>query len=129
MYSNPRCQVIDSALYVQDGVYYLFVKNETNPAHVQLFSGPTCTGPWTRIPAMDEEMDKLEQGKYEAPTAFRAQDGRWCLFLDFYGVKGDGQGYVPFIADDIATGRFIRSDADFSFPYGFKHGTILSITE
>ena len=48
--------------------------------------------------------------------------------IDFFGVRGEGQGYVPFIADDIATGKFIRSDESFSFPYRFKHGTVLSIT-
>ena len=129
LYRNPSCCVIDSAVYVVDGVYYLFVKNETNPSHVQLLKASTATGPWQIIPAFDEEMEKLQQGQYEAPTAFRAEDGRWVLFLDYYGVKGAGQGYVPFVADDIATGRFVRSDRDFSFPYGFKHGTILTISE
>ena len=38
------------------------------------------------------------------------------------------QGYVPFLADCLADGHFERSDAEFSFPYGFKHGTILPIT-
>ena len=28
----------------------------------------------------------------------------------------------------MAGGDFVRSDADFHFPYGFKHGTILPIT-
>ena len=51
------------------------------------------------------------------------------LFLDYYGVRGAGQGYVPFVAKSLADGRFVRSDASFSFPYGFKHGTILTISE
>ena len=29
----------------------------------------------------------------------------------------------------ISTGRFVRSDAKFSFPYGFKHGTVMPITD
>ena len=33
-------------------------------------------------------------GKYEAPTALRLDDGRWCLFLDYYGVRGAGQGFL-----------------------------------
>ena len=45
------------------------------------------------------------------------------------GVPGAGQGYVPFVADSLASGKFVRSDAFFSFPYGYKHGTILPITE
>jgi hypothetical protein len=73
-------------------------------------------------------MKKLEQGQYEAPTAFRREDGRWCLFLDFYGTIKEKQGYVPFVSDDIKTGRFIRSDESFFFPYGFKHGTVLTLT-
>ena len=40
-----------------------------------------------------------------------------------------GQGYVPFVADSLASGKFVCSDASFSFPYGYKHGTILPITE
>ena len=45
------------------------------------------------------------------------------------GAPGAGQGYVPFVADSLASGKFVRSDASFSFPYGYKHGTILPITE
>ena len=45
------------------------------------------------------------------------------------GAPGAGQGYVPFVADSLASGKFVRSDAFFSFPYGYKHGTILPITE
>ena len=66
---------------------------------------------------------------YEAPTAVRLTNGKWCLFLDYFGVKGKGQGYVPFMADTMQGGKFVCSDSSFSFPYGFKHGTILKITE
>ena len=62
-------------------------------------------------------------------SAVRLDDGRWCLFLDYYGVAGKGQGYVPFVSDSLKSGDFVRSDAAFSFPYGFKHGTILRISE
>ena len=73
-------------------------------------------------------MEPQEEGKYEAPTAMKLADGRWSLYLDYYGVPGKGQGYVPFLADCLADGHFERSDAEFSFPYGFKHGMILPIT-
>ena len=128
LYRNPNNGVIDSAMYKENGIYYLFVKNEKNPAAVQLLKSDAITGPWQVIPAFDRQMAKLQAGKYEAPTAFRTNDGRWCLFLDYYGVKGAGQGYVPFVAESIDSGEFIRSDASFSFPYGFKHGTILPIS-
>lgn len=127
LYAAPEGDVIDSALYQENGRYYLFVK-EGNPTRLVLLESDSITGVYTRVPAFDRAMDQVEDGKYEAPTAVRLEDGRWCLFLDYYGVPGAGQGYVPFVADTLAGGRFLRSDADFSFPYGYKHGTILPIT-
>lgn len=52
------------------------------------------------------------------------------LFVHFRESKSpDGeQVSVPFIADDLKSGRFIRSEEQFSFPYLFKHGTVLTIT-
>ena len=94
-----------------------------------LLSAPSLDGPWERVHAFDSEMGKLEAGQYEAPTAMRLEDGRWCLFLDYYGVPGAGQGYVPFVAPSLKSGAFVRSDRAFSFPYGFKHGTILTVDE
>ncbi|HWT76058.1 MAG TPA: glycoside hydrolase family 43 protein [Mobilitalea sp.] len=128
LYEKEDSGIIDSAMYEKDGIYYLFIKSEANPAMIILLKSDTVTGPFTRIYDFDEEMTKLAQGMYEAPTAFQAEDGRWCLFLDFYGTTKDKQGYVPFVSQDISTGKFARSDEAFSFPYGFKHGTILTIT-
>lgn len=121
--------IIDSAIYEEDGIFYRFLKSEAHPNTIILEKGSTITGDdYVRVDAFDQEMAKLQQGVYEAPTAFRLENGKWCLMLDFYGVQGEGQGYVPFISDSLASGRFIRSDEHFSFPYGFKHGTVLSIT-
>lgn len=120
--------IIDSAIYEENGIFYRFLKSEKDPEGIILQKGNTLTGEHTRIEAFDEEMAKLGHHAYEAPTAFKVKDGRWCLLLDFFGVEGEGQGYVPFLADDIDSGRFIRSDESFSFPYGFKHGTVLPIT-
>lgn len=121
--------IIDSAIYEENGVFYRFLKSEANPATIILERGDKLAGEgYTRIAAFDEEMAKLQQGVYEAPTAFRLPNGEWCLMLDFYGVEGEGQGYVPFVAETLESGRFVRSDESFSFPYGFKHGTVLSIS-
>lgn len=120
--------IIDSAIYEANGMFYRFLKSEADPAGIIMQKGTSLTGEHTRIEAFDEEMAKLGHSAYEAPTAFKLPNGKWCLMLDFFGVEGEGQGYVPFIADDIDSGRFIRSDTSFSFPYGFKHGTVLSIS-
>lgn len=130
LYQKADSGVIDSAIYEEDGFFYRFVKSESQPETMILEKGRSITGDdYVRVEAFDEEMAKLEQGLYEAPTAFRLPDGKWCLMIDYYGVPGEGQGYVPFVAESLADGRFVRSDAEFSFPYGFKHGTVLTITE
>ena len=129
LYRKENSGVIDSAMYEEDGRYYLFLKSEGDPSRIIQLVSSQVTGPFTRIEEFDRSMRVIEEGMYEAPTAVRLDDGRWCLFLDYYGVQGAGQGYVPFVASSIASGRFIRSDAAFAFPYGFKHGTILTITE
>lgn len=121
--------VIDSAMYEEDGIFYLFVKSEANPSRVILLKSDNATGPFERITAFDESMKDLEEGLYEAPTAFKTSDGKWCLMLDFYGCGAEGQGYIPFLSNDISTGIFTRADNEFSFPYGFKHGTVLTITD
>ena len=135
-YSKPQmlCKkddtgIIDSNIVYENGYYYRFVKSDFNPAHIILERGKSLTGEYERMPAFDEEMNKLEDGQYEAPTCYKLPDGSWCLMLDFYGCVKEKQGYVPFVAKDISTGRFVRSDKSFSFPYGFKHGTVMAITD
>ncbi len=128
LYRKPNGTVIDSAMYEEDGRYYLFVKSQDNPRNIQLLSSERPTGGFTLVPRFDEAMKHIDGGGYEAPTAVKLDDGRWCLFLDFYGAPGAAQGYVPYIAPSLASGDFKRSESTFSFPYGFKHGTILTIT-
>jgi len=129
LYRKEDSGVIDSAMYEEDGKYYLFVKSEKNPCGVILLQAEHATGPFTRVEGFEESMGLENAGSYEAPAAVRLADGRWCLFLDYFGVRGKGQGYVPFVADKLEGGRFTRSDAAFSFPYGFKHGTIIKIAQ
>lgn len=136
IYSEPKmlCKkadtgIIDSNIVYENGYYYRFTKSDFNPAHIILERGTSLTGEYERMPAFDIEMNKLEDGQYEAPTCYKLPDGSWCLMLDFYGCEKEKQGYVPFVAKDISTGSFVRSDKEFSFPYGFKHGTVMNITD
>ena len=129
LYQKEESSVIDSAMYEENGCYYLFVKSEGNPRQILLLKSDSITGPFAPVEAFNEAMKDVEEGLYEAPTAVKLVDGTWCLFIDYYGVKGAGQGYIPFIADSLEKANFKRADSSFSFPYGFKHGTILRITE
>ena len=128
LYEDECGNCIDSAMYEEGGSYYLFVKRENQPIRIKLLKADNPTGPFEKIDKFDDCMEVLREGLYEAPTAVKLEDGRWCLFLDHYAIPGNEQGYVPFISEDISTGDFRRSDADFHFPYGFKHGTILPIS-
>lgn len=128
LYRRGNSSVIDSAIYWEEGTYYMFLRCDTDAAAITLFKSDQIEGPYEKIEAFDSSMKVLENGLYEAPTAVRLADGRWCLFLDYYGVPGAGQGYVPFISRELKSGNFVRSDKEFNFPYGFKHGTILTIT-
>lgn len=139
LYAEKDCSVIDSAMAEEDGVYYLFVKIDQSPSRIIMLRAPSVTGPFERVTAFDESMAGYTDGLYEAPALLRLDDGRWCLFLDDYSVRGRGQGYVPFMAESLASGRFVRcgamredgsvkGDGPFIFPYGFKHGSILPIT-
>ena len=129
LYRKEDGAVIDSAMYEEDGRYYMFLKSEEKHGRIILVEAEHVTGPFERMAAFDEAMLAIEENLYEAPTAVQLDDGRWCLFLDYYGVAGAGQGYVPFIASSLKAADFVRSDKAFSFPYGFKHGTILEISE
>lgn len=128
LYQKPDAGVIDSAIYVENGQYFMFLKSDRNPERIILLQAPHADGPYTRVTAFDESMLSIEAGLYEGPTAVSLADGTWCLFLDYYGVPGDGQGYVPFLAPSLESGHFVRSDKQFSFPYGYKHGTVIPIT-
>lgn len=121
-------EIIDSAMYEENGRYYLFYKGG-DPCRIRLVVGDTPRGPFRRVPGFDRSMDAVEDGLYEAPTATKLADGRWALFIDYYGAHGADQGYVPFLSADLASGSFLRADQAFSFPYHFKHGTILQITD
>ena len=128
LYQKTDAGIIDSAIYVEDGLYFLFVKCDHDPERILLLQASHAQGPYCRVEAFDRSMLAIEAGLYEGPTACRLRDGRWCLFLDYYGVPGEGQGYVPFLADTLRSGVFIRADQEFSFPYGYKHGTVIPIT-
>ncbi|HAA24696.1 MAG TPA: 1,4-beta-xylanase [Ruminiclostridium sp.] len=128
LYMKEDSSVIDSAIYEENGKYYMFLKSDNNPAGVIMLKADHVTGPYTRIDAFDESMSGLQGRVYEGPTAVRVEDGKWCLFLDYFGAPGAAQGYVPFISDNLEEGRFSRADELFHFPYGFKHGTVLTIT-
>lgn len=122
--------VIDSAIYEEDGVYYLFVKaDEYKSSRNIMLRSNELLGPYERVYAFDDEISRNQPNLYEAAAIYKLSDGKYALMLDFYGARGKKQGYVPFVSEDISKGVFLRDEEDFTFPYRFKHGTVLPITE
>ena len=119
---------IDSAIYEENGIWYMFLKSENILETIILLKADKATGPYKRMASFDKFAERLEKEKFEAPTAVQLEDGNWNLFLDYYGNQEDIQGYIPFEGKKLKDGIFERKDGDFYFPYRFKHGTILPIT-
>ena len=128
-FERPQ-EILDSHLVKHDGVYHLFYKSSDRPAMNMHATSRALFGPYTDDPEFAEIMASLAQpGAYEAPTTFVLPDGRWCLLLDFFGCEKENMGYVPFLSPRTGDAGFCRADAAFSFPYGFKHGHAVEITE
>lgn len=124
-------EILDSHIAKAGDTYHLFYKNSSNPPMNMHATSKSLYGPYEHDKAFEEYMHKeiYNPGSYEAPTSFVLPDGRWCLMLDFFGCAKEEMGYVPFISDSLGNADFRRSDEEFSFPYGFKHGGVIEITE
>lgn len=130
-YKKSDSETLDSSINYANGQYHFFVKSVDNPKAVIHEMSSSLLGPYTRDYNFDLQMDKINnKDKYEAPTVFATGDGQVCLLLDYYGSnEKELQGYVPFLMSSLNNVVLERADNKFQFPYGFKHGVILEITE
>lgn len=123
-------EILDTHLVKFDGIYHLFYKNAEHPSMNMHATSKNLYGPYEHDEAFEDYMATFEKpGSYEAPTTLILPDGRWCLMLDFFGCEKDKMGYVPFVSSKPGDSNFKRADESFSFPYGFKHGGIIEITD
>lgn len=123
-------EILDSHLVKTGSTYHLFYKNAERPAANMHAVSPCLYGPYLHDDKFEKYMLTLEKpGSYEAPTTCILPDGRWCLMLDFFGCEKEKMGYVPFISETPGNSEFKMQKEAFSFPYGFKHGKILEITD
>lgn len=130
-YKKSDSELLDSFICKSDNTYHFFVKSAKKPKAVIHETSPSLLGPYTRDTAFDEQMSQVENcGAYEAPMVYTLSDGRICLMLDFYGCeRKEDMGYVPFVMDSLDDVRLDMSKEKFAFPYGFKHGVVLEITD
>lgn len=130
-YKKEDGETLDSCVYYEDGVYHFFVKSSDYPKAVIHLTSRELMGPYVRDYAFDARMDKIyDKRAYEAPTVFRAYDGELYLMMDYYGCeKREDQGYVPFAIKSLEEPQLNMVKEKFHFPYGFKHGVPLEITD
>lgn len=123
-------EILDSHLMKHGDVWHFFYKNAHDPSGNMHETSDNIRGPFIH----DDEFDELVRyytnpGSYEGATTYTLPDGRWCLMLDFFGCPKEQMGYVPFVSKAEGDTSFKRADSEFSFPYGFKHGRFIEITE
>lgn len=125
VYIDKPATIIDTTMIFDGRNYYRFTKDEKVKA-VTMETSPKLTGPWTDVSSFS--LGKLlgHEGPecYLLEPAAVGKPATWCLVLDYYAK---GLGYQPFVTHDLASGQFTPGEG-FTFPYPFRHGSILPIT-
>jgi hypothetical protein len=126
IYIEKAAHVIDTTI-VRDGTnYHRFTKDETTKA-ITMETSEKLLGPWRSVP----NFSLAQLRGYEGPECYLVEPAAadrpptWCLILDYYSK---GQGYQPFITHDLAGGQF-KTGEGFSFPFKFRHGSILPVSD
>jgi hypothetical protein len=124
IYIDKPGHVIDTDIVREGDKYYRFSKDEQFKA-ITMEVGDQLMGPWRDV--TNFSLAKL-QG-YEGPECYplkpaaAGKPATWCLVLDKYST---GAGYQPFVTDNLSQGEFTAAP-NFSFPFRFRHGSILPL--
>lgn len=130
LYFTKNNEILDTHIQKVGDTYHLFYKNADCPPMNMHATAKSLYGPFEHDEKLEKYMSSLEKpGSYEAPTVYTLPDGRWCLMLDFFGCEREKMGYVPFISSKPGDTNFARCPELVSFPYGFKHGGVIEITD
>jgi len=121
LYIEKPNDIIDTDIVSEGGKLYRFSKDETQKAIIMEVSD-SLEGEWKPVPGFPVR----NFVGYEGPECFRMADGRWCMIIDYYSR---GQGYKAFFCDDLAKGDFAPSERGLEFPYRFRHGSVLPLSQ
>lgn len=125
IYIEKPTSIIDTTIVRAEGRYHRFTKDEKFKAITQEVSDKLM-GPWQDVSGFS----LAKMTGYEGPECYLVEPASagkpatWCLILDYYSK---GQGYQPFITQDLAGGQFTRAEG-FTFPHRFRHGSVLPVT-
>ncbi len=130
LFFTKENEILDTHIRKIGKIYHMFYKNAENPGMNMHATSESLDGPWEHDGKFEEYMASLgNPGSYEAPTTIVLPDGRWCLMLDFFGCEKEKMGYVPFVSPESGDSNFTMAKESFSFPYGFKHGGTVEISD
>ncbi len=121
LYIEKPNDIIDTDIVSEGGKLYRFSKDETQKSII-LEVSDTLEGEWKPVPGFPV---KNFVG-YEGPECFRMADGRWCMIIDYYSR---GQGYKAFFCDDLSKSDFAPSERGLEFPYRFRHGGVITLSQ
>ena len=127
-YMEADNDVIDTDIVWEDGWYYRFSKDETHKAVIlerckTLIPEDGNKYEYVPAPLLENTMG------VEGPEAYYLKDKKkWCLIVDQYATGG---GYMPLLADSLASGDFIKLGADEydMGPRKKRHGGIIEISD
>ena len=124
VYIDKPNHVIDTTIVREGTKYYRFSKDEQFKA-ITMEVSDKLLGPWQDVPRFSLAGMKGYEGPecYQLKPAAAGRPATWCLVLDQYSK---GTGYQPFVTDDLGGGQFTPGP-DFSFPFRFRHGSILPL--
>lgn len=125
IYIEKPTTVIDTTIVRDGSTYYRFTKDELYKA-ITMESSDKLMGTWKDV----KEFSLAQLKGYEGPECYpmKSRPGEpptWCLILDYYSK---GQGYQPFVTQDLASGQF-KAGEGFSFPFRFRHGSIMPVSQ
>lgn len=124
IYIEKDTTVIDTTIVQENDTYVRFTKDERDKA-ITMETAPALDGPWKDV----DNFSLARLQGYEGPQAYMIQPDAdppvWCLIIDNYAR---GRGYQPYITHNLTEGQFEHAAQDFSFPFHFRHGSVLSLT-
>ncbi len=130
MFFTHESEVLDTHIRKIGDTYHMFYKKADHPGTNLHATSKSLEGPWENDKVFENYMASLGNAwAYEAPTTIVLPDGRWCLMIDFFGCEKPKMGYVPFVSSKPGDSNFAMAKESFSFPYGFKHGGTVEISD
>lgn len=123
-YIERENHVIDTTIIEYNNKYYRFSKNETSK-HIDLDCSDELEGEFT--PIYSKALDEIFG--VEGPEIYPLkEDGTFCLIIDQFAK---GEGYLPLITKDLASGDFrVLDKSEFDLGKTLKrHGGIIPLNQ